>query len=353
MPIIKQIRVLILKQMMRLSERQEINNRCSQIILEILSLLGFETNGSDDIRKACPIHGGNNPSAFKFNFRLNRWSCFSHHCHENTGGDIVGLVMGIRKCSLDNAIGWLKDILEHSPEVNSRKGVQIEPLTFTPNKEIDEDILEQTLRDYRYIKERGLTKHTIDFFDLRLAERTYAGNYRIIVPIRNEDGKLVAITGRTILPKCKHCDQFHSKKFSCEEQWSTPKWKHYPPKFRKTLELFNLHNAKKFIQQSNTAVIFEGPINVMKAWQAGINNSVATMGISLSKYQSDLLKKYECVNIILMYDDDVAGTDASHRVYNRAKNSFRVYTPYVDIPCPYQNKVLLDTIKNLKKIEYE
>ena len=65
--------------------------------------------GRGEARGKCPIHGGNNPTAFQIytgNDGRQRWRCWSE-C--NTGGDAVSFVMAMENLDFIEAVKWLAD----------------------------------------------------------------------------------------------------------------------------------------------------------------------------------------------------------------------------------------------------
>ena len=117
---------------------------------------------------------------------------------------------------------------------------------------------------------------------------------RIVIPIRNARGQLVAYVGRA--PDSR-----------------PPKYK-LPAGFRKALELFNLQRAA--VTGSKTVILVEGYFDCMRVHQAGFPWVVALMGSSLSAAQeSALLRHFD--RIVLMLDGDAAGRAASQAIAAR------------------------------------
>src|SRR5699024_9284298 len=75
--------------------------------------------------------------------------------------------------------------------------------------------------------------------------------------------------------------------------------------------LYNFDVAKKAIRKTNEAIVLEGYMDVIAAYQAGVTNAVATLGTALSSHQAKLLKRYVDTGII-SYDADAAGQEASY-----------------------------------------
>lgn len=118
---------------------------------------------------------------------------------------------------------------------------------------------------------------------------------RLIFPIRNHIGKTIAFGGRSI----NHLE---------------PKYLNSPESdlFKKSRILYNFDIAKKHIRKQNEAVLCEGYMDVIACDQAGVHNSVATLGTALSEYQAALLKRY-VDTVIICYDADDAGQKATYK----------------------------------------
>lgn len=118
---------------------------------------------------------------------------------------------------------------------------------------------------------------------------------RLIFPIKNHLGKIVAFGGRTLTSQ-------------------GPKYLNSPEHelFQKGHLLYNFHQAKKFMRKENKVVLFEGYLDVIQAYQSGLKNSVATLGTSLTMPQVKLLKRY-VDTVILCYDGDNPGVEASYQ----------------------------------------
>jgi DNA primase len=122
---------------------------------------------------------------------------------------------------------------------------------------------------------------------------------RVVFPIYNINGELVSVKGRYV----------------GKDEWILEEVKYlYLYNFDKSIELFNLHRALKYIKECGEVIVFEAEKSCMKAWQYGFKNTVAIMGSELSPYQAYLLKKLE-VNIIFAFDNDMS----VEHVKNQAK----------------------------------
>jgi DNA primase len=143
-----------------------------------------------------------------------------------------------------------------------------------------------------YLASRGVTPQTIRTFGLGL----YTGKGllgRIVIPIHNVSGELIAYAGRAI-------------------DGQEPKYR-FPAGFRKSLVLFNLHRA--ISTKTNTVIVVEGFFDAIAVHQAGYPAVVALMGSTLARSQADLLTSH-FDRIMLMLDGDAAGQQGTAAIRN-------------------------------------
>ncbi|AIQ65005.1 DNA primase [Paenibacillus stellifer] len=116
---------------------------------------------------------------------------------------------------------------------------------------------------------------------------------RIIFPIANRAGKVVAFAGRIL----------------GEGQ---PKYLNSPDSklFNKSRILYNLHQSKSSIRKTRQIVLFEGYGDVISAWDSDVHNGVATMGTSLTENHVSMMKAL-ADEIVICYDGDRAGQAAA------------------------------------------
>ena len=80
--------------------------------------------------------------------------------------------------------------------------------------------------------------------------------------------------------------------------------------FKKGNLLYNYHQAKDILKKSESIIVMEGFMDVIRASTIGVNNCVATMGTAFTKQHANLLRKMTD-NIILCFDGDQAGEEAT------------------------------------------
>lgn len=120
---------------------------------------------------------------------------------------------------------------------------------------------------------------------------------RLMFPIRDELGRVVAFSGRLL-----------------EKSEKLAKYVNSPetPLFRKGRVLYALDQAKRHILDSKTAILCEGQIDVIRCHVAGVDTAVAAQGTALTEDHARLLKRY-CDTVVIVLDADKAGQDASLR----------------------------------------
>lgn len=123
---------------------------------------------------------------------------------------------------------------------------------------------------------------------------------RVIFPIRNSSGKVVAFGGRLIA--------------GSDNSKNMPKYLNSPetPLFKKGELLFNLDQAKRVVRDSNMVVVMEGYMDVVMSAQSGIEYAVATLGTAVTPEHLRILWQL-AKEPILCLDGDAAGKRAMLR----------------------------------------
>jgi DNA primase len=119
---------------------------------------------------------------------------------------------------------------------------------------------------------------------------------RLMFPIQNESGKVIAFGGRALDPEDK------------AKYLNSPETKIY----RKSNVLYNLHRAKETAMKLDRIVLVEGYMDVIGASQAGVAEVVASCGTALTVEQIRAMKRHS-LNLHLNFDPDAAGAKASER----------------------------------------
>jgi DNA primase len=258
------------------------------------------------------------------------------------GGNVIDFLMEHEKLSYPEALRWLaakynieieeeQQTEEQQQEKSERENLSI--VTEFAAKYFQEQLFESEEGQaigLSYFQERGFRNDIIRKFQLGyspdkwdalakaateagynlqylvktglLREREGGGMFdffkgRVMFPIHNISGKVIAFGGRTL-----KSDKTVAKYFNSPES----------ELYIKSNVLFGLHLAKNSIVKNDVCYLVEGYTDVISMHQAGIENVVASSGTSLTEGQIRLVKRYT-PNITILYDGDSAGIKASFR----------------------------------------
>ncbi|WP_284140424.1 MULTISPECIES: DNA primase [unclassified Virgibacillus] len=281
----------------------------------------------------CPFHGEKTPS-FSVTQDKQIFHCFG--CGK--GGNVITFLMEMESFSFHEAVRELarrSDIalpeFAVPQETSMSQEQQQMVLAFDWLTKLYHHLLRYTKdgkEGYQYFQDRGINDETIDAFKLGFAPRVknFTASFlekkgihqqilvkaglitvhddhsitdkfkgRVIYPIRNHLGKTVGFGGRSITEDGpKYLNSSESELF------------------RKGKLLFNFDLAKKYIRKTNEVILFEGYMDVISAYQAGIRNTVATMGTALTETQAKLLRRYTEL-VVICFDGDQAGLEGAYK----------------------------------------
>ena len=121
---------------------------------------------------------------------------------------------------------------------------------------------------------------------------------RVMFPICNDQGKVIALTGRTL---------------STDEK-AGPKYLNSPETaiYSKSRVLFNLDNAKEAIRKLDYSILVEGQMDCISVYAAGFHNVIASSGTAFTELQAKLLGRFS-KNVVVNFDPDTAGARATER----------------------------------------
>jgi DNA primase len=286
-----------------------------------------------NFKALCPFHSEKNPSFFVFPDQQT-WHCFGA-C--NTGGDVFSFIMKKEGIDFGQALHLLAQragiVLREATETEKAKDEETKRL-FEIN-ELASEYYHHLLLDTAvgekarsYLDSRKITLETIkkfrlgfspddweaikfflinkgyeqkDLFDVGLIiEKEDGGSYdrfreRLMFPIWDIKGRITGFGARAL-------------------DDSQPKYINSPQTviFDKGSNFYGIDKAKDIIRKENLAIIVEGYMDVLAAHQNGWQNVVASMGISLTERQVNILKRLT-KNITLALDADIAGEEATLR----------------------------------------
>jgi len=248
------------------------------------------------VQGCCPIHRRQRTDAFNVDLRNNGFHCFSCQAH----GGVLDLVVAMERCSLRQAGLLLTEWFTVNTEMRTLESTVDHKKTaqLIREKERLAAPLRFTLRPvdsrHAYLQRRGIDADTAAHFGVGYYAAPGLLQGRVVIPIHNERGHLLAYAGRSI-------------------NGTNPKYK-LPTNFAKSHVLFNLHRA--ITHRERTIIVVEGFFDCLKVHQAGLPCVVALMGCSLSEYQETLLVQ-SFRNVALMLDADSAGVYGSTVIADR------------------------------------
>jgi DNA primase len=120
---------------------------------------------------------------------------------------------------------------------------------------------------------------------------------RLMIPVCNDSGEVVAFSGRLLDPEAKAQKYVNS---------------HETPVFVKSRILFGLNKTKRAIIEAESAIVCEGQIDLMRCWQKGVRNIVASQGTAFTDAHARILKRL-AREVVICFDADNAGQKASQR----------------------------------------
>ena len=280
----------------------------------------------------CPFHSEKSPSCTVY---LDNGSFYCFGC--GTGGDVITFVMKIENLNYVEAIKFLADRagMTMPDEAKNNEASRIKARVLEINRTAAR-FFHNTLahspdgeKGRRYFAERQLSPATITKYGLGYAPNDWhkLSNYlkskdftedelvtanlcgrgrnggiydsfrdRVMFPIIDLRGNVIAFGGRII-------------------DGSGPKYLNSSdtPVFKKSRNLFSLNFAKK--SEEKRLILAEGYMDVIAINQAGFENVVATLGTALTQEQARLMSQY-AEEIIIAYDSDGAGQNATHKAIN-------------------------------------
>jgi DNA primase len=121
---------------------------------------------------------------------------------------------------------------------------------------------------------------------------------RVLFPIANETGRVIAFTGRTL----------------AADEKAGPKYLNSPETaiYSKSRVLFNLDHAKEAIRKLDYAILVEGQMDCIAVYAAGFHNVIASSGTAFTELQAKLLGRFS-KKVVVNFDPDTAGAKATER----------------------------------------
>ncbi|AKI98123.1 DNA primase [Kosmotoga pacifica] len=321
------------------------------------------------MRGLCPFHSDSDPS-FYVSPTKGYFHCFG--CGES--GDAISFIQKIENLSFVEAVVKAAEFAGVSIPSDFKMSTAYDIYTETLSKvarAYHQELLNkrnETVLKY-LVQQRKITMETIDMFQIGFSpeDRTFLRKLqskygiskddliragvalkksnelidrfagRIIIPIFNDAGRIIALGGRIIGSS------------TGAKYINSPETRF----FKKKEILFNLDKAKKAIKTLDYVVIAEGYFDVIALFEAGIENVVGVLGTALTEKHLMIIKNYT-TNILLFYDSDEAGQNAALRSLELAeKMGFSIAVArYIDTKDPSDlfvargSEVVKEVLKN-------
>ncbi len=287
----------------------------------------------------CPFHNEKSPS---FNVRP---STNSYHCFGcGAGGNAFRFVMENDGLTFMEAVKRLADsagirIEEEVWDANAEAAAKLRSSLLRVHKEISawyhQLLMKHPMADAarQYLKKRGITAEVAknwelgyappDTHSLRqwaiknkigsallveagiLATSEERGDsyprfrHRLMFPIRNDNGEVIAFSGRVLEADAKSAKYLNSPE---------------TPLFNKSKVLFGFDKSKRGINKAGQAIVCEGQIDTLMVYEAGFQNVVAGQGTAFTEFHAKALKR-QADEVVLCYDSDNAGYKAAERAF--------------------------------------
>lgn len=279
----------------------------------------------------CPFHSEKNPS-FTISPEKQFYYCFSCTSHGNAIDflmhyDRLTFIESIQELATTHGISINQYTNKNFPKNNEKNNLyqlMNNLSTYYKNTLINK----KYAYAYNYLQHRGLNKEIISKFNIGFAPTGWDNiikkfgitlydqkllnqsgmlvnnikykydrfRNRIMFPIRNISGKIIAFGGRTVTTQ------------------NTPKYLNSSDTeiFKKSQYLYGLYEAYSKCKNIPSIILVEGYIDVITLTQFGINYAVASLGTSTTTYHIRSL--YNITDkIICCYDGDYAGKKAAWR----------------------------------------
>lgn len=320
---------------------------------------------------SCPIHGGDNNSAFNLyhtgdSYRGN-WKCRTHQCEETFKSSIIGFIRG---CLSRSKYNWQKpgdQVVSFNEAIEFAK-------QFT-NKDLSEIKVSRKEKEknnfinaVRYISSdntaqteavktgitRATIKKTLDIPSKYFISRKFNPNILIKYDIGDCVSSGKEMSNRAVVPIY---DMDHEFMIGCSGRAtddSKPKWKHSTG-FKAENCLYNFWYAKQHIKDTGIVIVVESPGNVWRLEEAGIHNSVAIFGSSLADKQKMILDISGAMTIVTIMDSDEAGQKAASQIYNKCYRTYNIknikiqYSDIAEMTVEQIHSELLPLIKDISQ----
>lgn len=302
-------------------------------IVEVVSSYVKLEKAGRTFKGKSPFNVERTPS-FHVDPEKNLFHCFS----SGKGGDIFTFIQEVENVDFQGALKILADkagvtLTQYDGNKNDERSQLYEVLeTATKLYEVafrkdpeaiaymeDRGLSRETMKDFRIgyapagwqylvdaLKAQGFPDGIIEKAGLGLQGKK--GLYdrfreRIMFPIMDGQGKVVAFTGRIFVKSGSDTDPTKTGKYV-----NSPE----TPVYHKSKVLYGFDKARRSMMQENACIVVEGQMDLIMSHQAGVIHSVALSGTALTDDQVAMIQRFTD-SIIFALDADKAGIAAVKR----------------------------------------
>jgi DNA primase len=310
--------------------------RAANDIVDVIgSYLPLKRAGANFVA-LCPFHKEKSPS-FNVNPQRQIFHCFG--CHK--GGDVFTFVREYENIAFVDAVRRLAERasipleFENTPAAQEARHIKDilwnihEQITQRWQSALANDAGGQIARDY--LAGRGVSEEAVNLFRLGYAPELWDDTVNwakskghdlavmeqagLIIRKEGSDRYYDRFRGRLIFPICDEQGRviaFSGRVLSGDEK--TAKYVNSPetPIFTKGKVFFGLDKSKRALLEADSAVVCEGQLDLIACFMAGVQNIVAPQGTALTPDHERILKRY-VEEVVLCFDADNAGQNAAIR----------------------------------------
>jgi DNA primase len=304
---------------------KEINSRLE--LVDIVSETVQLTRKGNRYWGLCPFHQEKTAS-FSVTPERNMFYCFG--CH--AGGDMISYIMKRENMEFREAVEYLANragvtVQQETPAVRRKRDRAMGVLAA--NKAAAQFYNQLLLsakgkKALKYLQERHLSPAIVEKFSLGYAPDSWntIEDYLFKKAFSQEQVKSTGLIKRSDHQQNRYYDLFRDRIiFPIHDQrgevvgfggrvldGSLPKYLNTPETelFSKRKNLYGLYQARQAMRNLNQALVVEGYMDCLKLHQAGIENTVATLGTALTQDQARLLRRF-VEEVVLLFDGDDAG----------------------------------------------
>ncbi len=307
----------------------------SDIVDVIGNYIPLKRNGANFVA-LCPFHREKTPS-FNVVPQKQIFHCFG--CHK--GGDVFEFVKQYESIDFPDAVRRLAERARIPIETENQPGASESRHLKDRLLQIHEQITQrwqaalaageggQLARDY--LAKRGVSAEAVQLFRLGCAPEVWddtvnwAKSKHYELPLIEQAGLILRkegsdhfydrFRGRLIFPICDEQGRvvaFSGRILTGDEK--TAKYVNSPetPIFTKGKVMFGLDKSKRALLDTHQAVICEGQLDLIACFMSGVKNIVAPQGTALTSEHTRILKRY-VDEVVLCFDSDNAGQNAAVR----------------------------------------